>query len=251
MLRVVKVGGRVVESPEAREALARRLEALDGPWILVHGGGSEISRWQDRLGLPVVVRDGLRVTTEEGIRVASMVLSGWVNKRLVAALLDRGVPAVGLSGEDGGLLRAELRDGGRLGAVGRVVSVDPAPLRALLGAGLVPVVSPLARGPGGAPLNVNADEAAAALAVAVGASELDLVSDVPGVLRGGEPVERLEAGEAAALRESGAVTGGMAVKVASALEGARGGVTVRIGDAEILSSAEGGTRIPAATGGVT
>jgi len=250
VLRVVKVGGRVVESPEARDALARRLEKLERPWILVHGGGSEITRWQERLGLPVVRRGGLRVTTEEGIQVACMVLSGWVNKRLVAALLDRGVAAVGLSGEDGGLLRAELRDQGRLGAVGEVVSVDPAALGALLGAGFAPVVSPLARGPGGRPLNVNADEAAAALAVAVGASELDLVSDVPGVLRGGVPVKRLDAGEVAALQESGAVTGGMAVKVASALEGARGGVTVRIGDAEILSSPHGGTRIPAAAGGL-
>lgn len=248
MVRVVKVGGRLVEEAGSRAALVGRLEELSGPWILVHGGGGEISRLQERLGLPVTVRNGLRVTTEEGVRVASMVLSGWVNKRLVSDLLGGRIGAVGLSGEDGGLLRAELRDGGRLGAVGRVVSVDPAPVRALLAAGFVPVVSPLARGPGGRPLNVNADEAAAALAVALDASELDLVSDVPGVMRGGVPLDELGVDEAEALRRSGEVGGGMAVKVASALQVARAGVRVRIGDPGILGSAAGGTRIGAPAG---
>lgn len=251
MVRVVKVGGRLVEDAEGRTALVDRLEGMEGPWVLVHGGGAEISRFQERLGLPVIRRDGLRVTTDEGLRVASMVLSGWVNKRIVSTLLDRGVAAIGLSGEDGALLAAERRDGGRYGEVGRVVSVDAGPLRALLAAGYAPVVSPLARGPRGRPLNVNADEAASALAVALGASELALVSDVPGVMRDGAPLAELGPEDAEALRGSGEVSGGMALKVASALDGVRGGVRVRIGDLGILGSPGRGTRIaaPAGAGG--
>lgn len=215
-----------------------------GRWVVVHGGGGAISAWQERLGLPVERRDGLRVTTSEGLEVTSMVLSGWVNKRLVACLLDHGVRAVGISGEDGGLLRAELRAGGSYGAVGRVTSVDSAPIRALLDRGFVPVVSPLTRGPEGAPLNVNADEAAEALASALGADELYFLSDVPGVLSDAGALKRLSECEARKLRARGTLRGGMAVKVASALRSARGkGMNVRIGNLDLLDSRDAGTRV--------
>ena len=175
MLTVVKVGGAVAGAPAEVAAFASAVAALPGSRVVVHGGGTEITAWQERLGLPVEWKDGLRVTTPAAMQVTAMVLSGLVNKRLAAALIDAGELAVGISGEDGGLVRALRRDGGRLGEVGEVAGVDPRPLCALLDAGILPVVSPVSRGPGGAPLNVNADEAAIALAVGLAANRLLLV----------------------------------------------------------------------------
>ena len=241
MLTVVKVGGRLAEDG-GFEKVARSVVGLPGQVVVVHGGGSEITKWQERLGLPVVWRDGLRVTTPEGAQVAAMVLSGWVNKRLVAAFLAMDRPAVGLSGEDG-LIRAVPKDGGRLGEVGEVVEVDDAPLVALLSAGILPVVSPVSRGPAGTPLNVNADEAALHLAVGLRADRLFLVSDVPGVVVDGRPLAAVESGTAAELLERDVVTGGMAVKVRQALQAATAGVEVRIGGEEILTRPDAGTRV--------
>ena len=243
MLTVVKVGGAVAGAPAELAELAAAVAALPGSRVVVHGGGGEITAWQERLALPVEWQDGLRVTTPTAIQITAMVLSGWVNKRVVAALLDAGELAVGLSGEDGGLVRAVRRDGGRLGEVGEVAGVDPRPLWALLGGGMLPVVSPISRGPGGAPLNVNADEAAIALAVGLAADRLLLVSDVPGVLVDGAPLTRITAAGAAELLEREVVQGGMAVKVRQALVAARAGVEVRIGDGALLSAGPGGTRV--------
>lgn len=243
MLTVVKVGGAVAGSPVELAQLAGAVAALPGARVVVHGGGTEITAWQQKLGLTVEWRDGLRVTTPEAMQVTAMVLSGWVNKRVVAALIGAGERAVGLSGEDGGLLRAERREGGRLGEVGEVTSVDSAPLRALLAAGMLPVVSPVSRGPEGAPLNVNADEAAIALAVGLAADRLLLVSDVPGVLVDGVPVARVTAAGAADLLAREIVKGGMAVKVRQALEAARVGVEVRIGNGSLITDPTAGTRV--------
>jgi acetylglutamate kinase len=243
VLTVVKVGGAVAGVPQELAALASAVAALPGERVVVHGGGAEISAWQERLGLEVVRKDGLRVTNPETMQVTAMVLSGWVNKRVVAALIDASELAVGLSGEDGGLLRAVRKDGGRLGEVGEIAEVDPRPVRALLDAGMLPVVSPVSRGPAGSPLNVNADEAAIALAVGLGADRLLLVSDVPGVLVDGAPLERITADGAADLLKREVVQGGMAVKVKQALEAARAGVEVRIGDNALLTDAGAGTRV--------
>ncbi len=243
MLTVVKVGGAVAGAPADLTTLCAAIAAMPGERVVVHGGGSEITAWQERLGLEVEWLDGLRVTTPEAMKVTAMVLSGWVNKRVVAGLIDAGQLAVGLSGEDGGLLRAQRREGGKLGEVGEVTGVDPRPLRALLGGGMLPVVSPVSRGPGGTPLNVNADEAAIALAVGLTADRLLLVSDVPGVLVNGAPVPRITAAAASDLLVREVVKGGMAVKVRQALAAAHGGVEVRIGDGGLLADDAAGTRI--------
>ncbi|HZD03697.1 MAG TPA: acetylglutamate kinase, partial [Longimicrobiales bacterium] len=176
------------------------------------------------------------------MRVTAMVLSGWVNKRVVSAFLSAVTHAVGLSGEDD-LIRAVRKDGGRLGEVGEVVGVNEMPVRALLSAGILPVVSPVSRGPGGVPLNVNADEAALSMSMALRADRLLLVSDVAGVVRDGRPVPVLTPGTAEALLADAVVTGGMAVKVRQALEAARSGVEVRIGDESLLHHRESGTRV--------
>ena len=240
MLTVVKVGGVVAGAPSE---LARAVAALPGARVLVHGGGTEITAWQQRLELAVHWNDGLRVTTPEAMKVTAMVLSGWVNKRVTAALISAGELAVGISGEDGGLIRAERREGGKLGEVGEVTDVDPHAVRALLGAGMLPVVSPVSRGPGGTPLNVNADEAAIALAVGLAADRVLLVSDVPGVLVDGSPVSRITGSAASDLLAGAVVKGGMAVKLRQAVDAARAGVEVRIGDGSLLTDPASGTRV--------
>lgn len=240
---MVKVGGSRLGSADDRRALVERLGGLPGRLVLVHGGGGAITRWQERLGVPVRWIDGLRVTRGEGLEIASMVLSGWVNKRLVAACLDGGLPAVGLSGEDGGLILARVRDGGRLGAVGRVDGVRTGVLEALLSKGFVPVISPMARGQDGAALNVNADEAAGALAGALDADRLLLVSDVRGVLRSGEVVPVLDADVVTGSRLPGWVAGGMTVKVRAGAAAAGEGMEVRIGDLGLLDGPSAGTSV--------
>ena len=243
MLTVVKVGGKLLQDRASLAELAGSLSEWSGRTVVVHGGGSEITRWQERLDMPVVWQDGLRVTTPEAMQLTAMVLSGWMNKRLVSALLDVGEVAVGISGEDGGLLQAVRKDDGKLGEVGRIVAVNQILLRALLAAGTVPVVSPVSRGPDGVPLNVNADEAAIAIAAALPADRLLLVSDVPGVLMDGQVIPRISTAEVEGLIARGTVTGGMVVKLRQALVAAEAGAEVRIGGDEILEDGSAGTAI--------
>jgi acetylglutamate kinase len=243
VLTVVKLGGRPAGSPEGLLDLVRKIGELAGDVVVVHGGGADITRWQERLALPVEWRDGLRVTTPEAMQVTAMVLSGWINKRVVSAFVATGRRAVGLSGEDAGIFRADRKDGGKLGEVGSVTSVDPAAVAALLDAGFLPVVSPVSRGPAGEPLNVNADEAAIALATALEADRLLLLSDVPGVMVGGVVIRELGPVQVVELVSSGVASGGMRVKVEMALQAARQGMQVRIGDQTLLAHASNGTRV--------
>jgi acetylglutamate kinase len=238
VLTVVKIGGAWLEAGGS-EAAFRTLAALEGDLVVVHGGGHEISRWLGRIGAPAEFVDGLRVTRGDSLQLTAMVLSGWVNKRVAGALDRAGRRAVGISGEDAGLLLAAPLDPKRLGEVGRVTAVDGSALHALLAAGFTPVVSPISRGPSGAPLNVNADEAAIPLALGIGADRLLLVSDVPGVLADGRLVERLDRTLADALARDGTLTGGMLVKVNQALAAADAGLEVRIGDDSLLTSESG------------
>lgn len=243
MLTVVKLGGRATENPEGLAALARQMSTLQGELVVVHGGGAEITRWQERLALPVEWREGLRVTTPEGMQVTAMVLSGWMNKRITSSLIAVGRSAVGISGEDGNLFRAERKDGGRLGEVGTIGAVDPLVVRTLLMAGLVPVVSPVSRGPLGEPLNVNADESAISLALSLAADRLLLLSDVPGVLSEGVVLGEMDPDQVRSLVERGVAGGGMRVKVEMAVRAARSGMDVRIGDHTLFDHPGTGTRV--------
>lgn len=241
MLSVVKLGGAQVGDARGLRDVVARVAALPGRTLVVHGGGAEISAWQDRLELPVTWHEGLRVTTPLGLQLTAMVLSGWMNKRVVQAFEDSGIPAVGISGEDGSLIHAVRAQGGALGEVGEVVRVRPDVLEALLSSGFLPVVSPVSRGPEGSPLNVNADEAALHVAAAVGADRIYLVSDVPGVMRDGRVLRELSPAGAQALLDDGVARGGMRVKIRQALVAARAGVEVAIGDAAILEDFAAGT----------
>ena len=244
-LRVVKVGGRAQEDPKLVERLVAAWQAAPGSLCIVHGGAAEIDRLQRALGATPRFVGGRRVTSAEDIDTVRMALSGAANKRLVAAFNAAGVPAVGVSGEDAAMLRAARFDA-ELGQVGRPRSVRPDLVRLLLDAGYLPVIAPLAAPPDGesGALNVNGDDAAAAIAEALGATELFFVTDVPGVKRDGTTLSQLDAADAAALLASGVAEGGMAVKVASALGAlAAGTARVRIGGSEAIADPALGTTL--------
>jgi acetylglutamate kinase len=211
----------------------------------VHGGGDEISALQRALGVEPRFVGGRRVTTDADLGLLRMTLSGSANKRLVARLIDAGVPAIGLSGEDAGLLTATPASP-ELGRVGTPVSVRSSLLTLLIAQGYLPVISPVARGTDGGPLNVNGDDAAAAIGVSMGADELLLLADVPGVRHGDSILPSLDPDGARALIASGVAAGGMAAKLEAALRAAQNGVaTVRIGDLTALTDSSAGTTLSA------
>jgi acetylglutamate kinase len=214
---VIKLGGSTLESQ--RDALEDIiwLRSLGAQPVLVHGGGPEINTWLDRLSIPHRFERGLRVTDAETLEVVRMALAGKVNGELVQMLTRLGGRAIGLTGLDGGMLRAQpISD--QLGYVGQVVEVDPDPIETLSGAGYIPVVAPLALGPNGEALNVNADDAAADLARGLRANKLLYLSDVPGVLDAkGRLISVLTDEEARRLIAQGAIKGGMIPKVEACL----------------------------------
>jgi acetylglutamate kinase len=253
MKRVVKIGGRAQGDTRLPFALAVAVhgdravkQTTEDCLCVVHGGGDEVTSLQQRLGLESSFIGGRRVTTPESLEIVRMVLSGATNKRIVAQLISRGVQAVGVSGEDASLFTAQITDH-RMGRVGGRVTVNPAVIQHLVNGGFVPVISPLARDaddPAGAGLNVNGDDAAAALAAATCADELVLVADVPGVLENGALIPEIDEEMADRLIRSGVAAGGMAAKLEAAFTALRGGAkAVRISALEGISDPTAGTRI--------
>ncbi len=246
MKTVVKIGGRAQSSPALASVLADAWRITAGAMCVVHGGGEDISAMQRRLGGTPGFSGGRRVTSEQDIALVRMVLSGLVNKRLVSQLVAAGVPAVGISGEDAGFLEAEPLGIEEFGHVGMPARVDTTLVSALLDAGYLPVISPLARNAAGAgALNVNGDDAAAALAVAAGAEELLLVADVDGVIGAeGTVLDLLDIDGARALIAAGTASNGMAAKLEAAHAALAGGVrSVRIVPLGGISDAAAGTNI--------
>src|SRR4051812_21597139 len=184
-MRVIKIGGRAQNDGRLANLIRHAWSVSRGELCVVHGGGDEVSAMQRALGREAAFVGGRRVTSQGDLELLRMVLSGVVNKRLVSALVAADVAAIGISGEDAALIGAEFIDRGVLGYAGRPVSINKELLRALMNSGYLPVVSPVAfnneSGVGGA-LNVNGDDAAAAIAAAIGASELIFIVDVAGVL---------------------------------------------------------------------
>jgi len=240
---VIKCGGSLGSETDALIADVGALRAHGWDVVVVHGGGAEITSWLRRLGLPTEFARGQRVTTPPVLEVAEMVLCGSVGKRLARAFVAAGIPAASVAGGDAQLLSCVPLDAtGALGFVGRVTAVDPQLLAALLGGGIVPVVAPIAVDESCSPWNVNADQAAAAIAAGVGAHALVLATDVAGVLAAvdvgaGERatdeaaslqsrcvVEEISADEARQLIDAGVATGGMIPKLEAAVEAVAGGV---------------------------
>ena len=234
---VVKFGGNAMVSPELQRAFAEDMVYLRYAGIkpvVVHGGGPQISAMLERLGIPSEFRGGYRVTTPETMDVVRMVLSGQVNRELVSLINEHGPLASGLSGEDAGLFtgrrRGAIVDGEEvdLGLVGDVVAVAPAAVHAELDAGRIPVVSSIAPDAAvpGQSLNVNADSAAASLAVALGAAKLVILTDVAGLYRDWPDRESLvsviDVPELISLLPS--LESGMIPKMRACLEAVEGGV---------------------------
>ena len=232
---VVKYGGNAMTSPALQQAFAEDVVFLRYAGVrvvVVHGGGPQITAHLDRLGVDSEFRGGFRVTTPDTMQVVRMVLVGQVNSDVVSLVNAHGPFAVGLSGEDASLFTAERRDamvGGEpvdIGYVGEVVDVQPQIVRALLDEGKVPVVATVARGLDGELYNVNADTAAAALAVAVGAEKLVVLTDVEGLYAdwptSDEVISQIATDELAALLPELAT--GMVPKMEACLAAVLGGV---------------------------
>jgi acetylglutamate kinase len=244
---IVKLGGTTIAEDEQ---VLRSVAALaaDTPVILVHGGGKRVTEWSERLGLETRFESGLRVTDASGLEVVEAILRGVVNTELVATLRELGADAVGVSGVDGGMLVGD-RVAGR-GMVVTVTDVRRDLPDALLAAGLLPVVAPLALDADGTVCNANADDVAAGLARGLDSPLLVLLTDVEAV-RGadGQPIDRLTASDAERLIAEGVVAGGMIPKVRAAIDGVRGrrGVAAVIARGDIADVLAGGrgTRISA------
>jgi acetylglutamate kinase len=215
---VLKVGGA------STAGVVDAVAALGPQVCVVHGAGPQISAEMERRGLEVRFVGGRRVTTPEALAVVRESFAR-VKAAVCASIGERALP---LAGDEIGLAAVQVPE---LGLVGSPVPSAPTSILRALAAGLVPVVSPLARGP----LNVNADEAAAALAVGIGAKRLHFLSDVPGVYRGGDVVQSLDATTVESLVEDGEFDGGIVPKLLAAVRAARSGVAAEIGITEVLA----------------
>ena len=239
----VKYGGNAMVSPELREQVMEDLVLL---WlvgvkvVLVHGGGPEISDLMNRLGKAPRFVNGLRVTDKETVDIVQMVLAGKVNKTLVNLLEMKGGKAMGISGMDGRLIEAEMKDPA-LGYVGRITKVNAEPIRDLLEKGYIPVVSTVGCDGEGNVYNINGDTAAAFLAGAMGAKRLIMMTDIAGVLRDkNDPstlISRLTVDEAVALFKEEVIAGGMIPKVECCVDALNHGVgSVSIMDGRVPHS---------------
>ncbi|MCX5794783.1 MAG: acetylglutamate kinase [Elusimicrobia bacterium] len=235
MRLVVKIGGAAIDDDQTLKACARSVAGLAGlghQVLVVHGGGAALTRLLVRLGKQARFIDGLRVTDAETRDAALMVLAGSVNKRLVAAILAEGRPALGFCGGDGAAFRARRKThlGGDLGFVGEITDVDPRWIEALWAAGAVPVISTLALGPDFEYYNVNADQMAAAAAAGCKADALVFLTDVAGV-KGpdGAVIASLATAQIPGLVAAGVIKGGMLPKLQACQDALKGGVSrVRI-----------------------
>ena len=241
---VVKYGGHAMRSGPVSQAFGHDIALLKQVGVnpvVVHGGGPQIDEMLQRLSITSSFVDGLRVTDEAMVEIVEMVLAGSVNKQ-VAGLINRaGALAVGLSGKDGGLIRArKLRRSAPesdsriertldLGFVGEPERIDTRVLHALTGAGLIPVIAPIGYGADGATYNINADTVAGAIAGALGATRLLMLTDVAGVLDAdGQLIAELTAAEARAAIANGTITGGMIPKVETCLEALEAGASAAV-----------------------
>ena len=222
---VIKYGGHAMDKDELNAAFADDMAFLQQSMrlVVVHGGGPQINALLNRLAIESRFEKGLRVT--DAMQAVEMVLCGQVNKTVVSRFLQHGARAAGLSGRDAGLLRARVKDP-VLGLVGDVEKVDASVLSCLLDGGFLPVVAPVASGPEGQALNINADTAAGAVAGALYADYFVLISDVPGVLDADKKlIPSLDRARIAELIEAGVINGGMIPKVDCCVEAIEEGVT--------------------------
>lgn len=227
---VIKYGGNAMINEQLKQQVMEDIALL---WligvkvVLVHGGGPEINDIMGKLGKKAEFVDGLRVTDKETVDIVQMVLAGKVNKSLVTLLQMKGGHAVGLSGIDGGMIEAEIKDE-RLGYVGRITKIRPQPINDLLEKNYIPVISTVASDRHGNVYNINGDTAAAHIAGALHAERLLMMTDIAGILRDKDDpsslIPEITIAEANKLHEEGVISGGMIPKVDCCIEAIREGV---------------------------
>jgi acetylglutamate kinase len=236
---VVKYGGHAMGDPEAARQFAEDvvlLKAVGINPVVVHGGGPQIGAMLKKLGVESKFIDGLRVTDKATAEVAEMVLSGAINKELVGWIAGAGGKALGISGKDGGLVLAskvqrtakdpdsQIEQAIDLGFVGEPTSVDTKIIETASGAGMIPVIAPIAPGKDGETYNINADTMAGAIAAALGAARLFLLTDVPGVLdKAGKLMTDLTPADIARLQADGTISGGMIPKLETCVHAVEAG----------------------------
>ena len=229
---VVKFGGHAMGEQAFVDSFASDMVLLrqvgTNP-LIVHGGGPQIGAMLARLEIESSFVDGLRVTDEATISVVEMVLAGGINKSLVAAIGKAGGKAVGISGKDGNLISATKAHDGALGFVGTPSSVDISVITALMGHDMMPVVAPIGLGDDGMTYNINADTAAGAIAGAIGATRLLMLSDVAGIKdKNGDLISRVNLEQARALILDGTVTGGMIPKLETCIQAVEDGAEAAV-----------------------
>ena len=227
---VVKYGGNAMVNEQLKQQVMENIVLL---WligvkiVLVHGGGPEINDLMDRLGKKPEFVDGLRVTDKETVDIVQMVLAGKVNKALVNLLETKGGKALGLSGMDGRLIEAQVKDP-RLGFVGKITNINIQPVEDLLEKGYIPVISTIGCDKEGNAYNINGDTAAAFIAGALNAERLIMMTDIAGVLRDKEDpsslIPEITVAQAATLKDEGIISGGMIPKVDCCIEAIGKGV---------------------------
>ena len=229
---VVKYGGSAMSNEELQKNVIKDvtlLKLVGFKPIIVHGGGKAISRWVEKVGKEPSFVNGLRVTDEETMEIAEMVL-GRVNKNLVTMVEELGVKAVGISGKDGGLLKVEKKysDGKDIGFVGNITEVDPKVIYDLLEKDFLPIIAPIGLDENFQTYNINADDAACAIAKAVGADKLVFLTDIEGLYRDINDkstfISRLTASQAESLISAGVIGGGMLPKLGNCTSAVRNGV---------------------------
>ena len=237
---VVKYGGAAMIEEHLKQNFAQDivlLQSLGMLPVIVHGGGPEVSKAMEQLGQEVSFIDGLRVTSSENLKVTEMVLSGTINKEIIAHINTFGGKAVGVSGKDGNLIEADKisHEGGiDLGFVGQIKKVNPELLMVLLKQGFLPVVSPIGLSKDGVTYNINADTTASRIAVSLGAYKIIFMTDVDGVLEKGKLCAQLTSSEVEKMIEKKVITGGMSPKVDAGLYCVKNGVE----SAQIINGTE-------------
>ena len=227
---VIKYGGNAMINAQHKQQVMEDIALL---WligvkvVLVHGGGPEISELMNKMGKEAVFVDGLRVTDKETVDIVQMVLAGKVNKSLVTLLQMKGGHAVGLSGMDGGMIEAKIKDE-RLGYVGKITKIRTQPIHDLLEKNYIPVISTIASDREGNVYNINGDTAAAYIAGALGAEKLFMMTDISGILHDKDDpatlIKHLTVSEAKNLYKEGVISGGMIPKVDCCIEAIEHGV---------------------------
>lgn len=249
MIQVIKIGGGVLENEAQRNQFLKQFAAIEGPKVLVHGGGRLATTMAERLGVETQMIDGRRVTDKETLDIVTMVYGGLVNKQVVAQLQTMGVNAIGLTGVDGGWMKSvkrPIKNGIDYGYVGDVTEVNGAYLRTLLDNGLTPVIAPITFSKEGLLLNTNADTVASQTAIALApAVELTFCFEKAGVLSNPDVeaslIARITPESYTQLKADGIISGGMIPKIDNAFAAIEHGVkSVRITHASHL---QGGTII--------